>query len=151
MEVSAAEFSRDVLLELHDDGAELSIEDGLIVPDGGYGTAVLLSLLGGNVEDPGRVANRLGWWGDCIADEEEASRMVSRFQYATNGIPLTPSTTKVAVEAAKLDLAWLIDEGAVDKMEITARLEDAKRLALRVVLKKGDEDVYDRTYLRGVV
>jgi phage gp46-like protein len=147
---NAAEFGGDVLLQLYNDGAELSVEDGLIVPDTGYGTAVLLSLLGGNIEDPGKVETRLGWWGDLLADDEAPAKMVSRFQYATDGNPLTPMSMKGVAEAAKLDLAWLIDEGAVDSIDITASLRDTKGLALRVVLKKEGEDVYDRTYIKGV-
>lgn len=57
------EFGGDVLLFDTEDGGEISVINGLVIADGGFNTAVYLSLFGGNKDDGGEVASGDTWWG----------------------------------------------------------------------------------------
>lgn len=144
-----AVFEGDVLLKMTNDGADLVIENALVACDRHFDTAVLLSLFGGNMEDDGRVESTAGWWGNYTGtgDAESAGRkLVSKYQAVTTSGPLTASSAKAAVSAAKEDLAWLIDEGVCDAMEITGEIAGVKTLTLAVTCIKEGADVYSGKY-----
>ena len=145
METGNAIFEGDVLLRLTNDGAEICIEDELICCDREFDTAVLLSLFGGNAEDDGTVEKRMGWWGNYTG-EDGTKKMISRYQAATYGKALTTNSAKEALEAARLDLQWLIDEGVADDLEITGSIASVNRFDLSVTLLKNGAEIYKNTY-----
>jgi len=142
--MGTADFEGDLLLTLTEDGGELAIEDGLFMPDKSFATAVLISLFGGNIEDSGKVENRSGWWGNYTGSTE--NKIQSRFQAITNGNPLTVATAKEAVNAAKLDLAWVIENGIADEISIKGVIADVKRFELEVILTKDGTDIFKNKY-----
>lgn len=144
--MGTADFEGDVFLKLTEDGGELKIENELVMSDKGFNTSVLISLFGGNVEDSGKVENRTSWWGNYTPEADSSNKIQSRFQAVTNGNPLTVASAKEAVNAAKLDLAWIIDNGIADDIDITARITGVKRLELDITLIKDGTDIFSNTY-----
>ncbi|AAQ96552.1 hypothetical protein [Vibrio phage VP16C] len=101
---------RDVwMYQTVDDGNVYPVNGDLYRTDG-LETAVYLSLYGGNPEDNGQDANRLGWWGNADQDDP-ARQMVSRFQHLVEGIPLTSGNVQRLEDAAAADLEWLSSLG----------------------------------------
>jgi phage gp46-like protein len=122
----------------------MNIENGLVMSDKGFNTSVLISLFGGNVEDSGKVENRSGWWGNYTAQNTE--KIQSRFQAVTNGNPLTVANAKEAINAAKLDLDWIVSNGIADEIAINGKIAGVKRLELEITLIKDGADIFSNTY-----
>lgn len=125
-------FEGDLKLNQTLDGYEVAFEDGLFLSDKTFANAVRISLFGGNEEDSGKVKNRVGWWGNYVDCGDSDRKVVSRFQYATNGTPLTFTKLKEAIAEAKEDLQWLIDSGACDDIQLSASITSSKRIDLKV-------------------
>jgi len=146
MERGNAVFEGDLLLDLTNDGAEICVKDNLFVCDREFNNAILLSLFGGNSEDDGTVDNNKGWWGNYTKENVFERKMTSRFQYASYGRALTSGSAKDAVQAAKLDLAWLIDNGIADNIELAGSIENNKTFSLSITIQKNSNDIYKNTY-----
>ena len=145
--VSLQVFEGDLLLCDTLDGGDIAISNGFIVSDRTFNTAIYLSLFGGNQEDNGRVRNSKTWWGNTLRGVNENQKLVSRFQAIIFGLPMTTKNILKADEAAKLDLAWLIDEGFADEITTDGRAAGHNRLSLKVQLKAGGEIIYTHTFL----
>jgi phage gp46-like protein len=91
------------------DGGEISIASGEMELDGGLETAVFLSLFGGNEEDSGLQSDDANqWWGN-LSERDPARRQRSRTQSLLRDLPLIPYNLARIDDAAKGDLAWLLD------------------------------------------
>ncbi|AAQ96488.1 hypothetical protein [Vibrio phage VP16T] len=129
--------TRDVwMFQTVDDGNVYPVNGDLYRTDG-LETAVYLSLYGGNPEDNGQDANRLGWWGNAN-QEEPARQMVSRFQHLVEGIPLTSGNLQRLEDAATADLEWLSELGY--DVRTSGRLTGKDRLQMTINID-GDEFV----------
>lgn len=133
------EFGGDVLLLDTEDGGEITIKNGLIMADRTFTTASYLSLFGGNESDPGKVDSNKTWWGNRFYGTSENQKMVSRFQHVIKTLPMTSKNLLVAESAARDDLAWIIDEGVADEIDVFLKAVDAGRAELKVVIKKSGE------------
>jgi len=118
------DFEGDVLFVDSPDGGNLVIENGLFACDKSFKTAVLLSLFGGNIDDPAVIESNKEWWGNDIGDKETALR--SRFQFIIAGFPLSTKNLKLAIEAIKIDLQWMIDNGVCDDVQVSGMITDFK-------------------------
>jgi phage gp46-like protein len=139
------DFEGDLLLIDSSDGGDIQIEDGLFVPDCAFGTAVYLSLFGGNAEDAGKVKNSKEWWGNTI-DSVSVEKITSRFQAIIAGLPMTTKHIQEAEIAAGLDLAWIKDEGVADEITIDGRAGQSNRFYLQVDIKASGKSIYDNTF-----
>lgn len=138
------EFNGDVLLEDTPDGGNIIITDGLIKDDKGFSTAVLISLMGGNFDDPAVIESNQSWWGNLIGDKETEIR--SSFQNTVCSLPLTTKNLQTAEDAAKKDLQWLIDKGIADEINVTGSIENIKRASFEVKVIKNGENILDTVY-----
>jgi phage gp46-like protein len=139
-------FEGDLLLEDTVDGGDIQIEDGLLVPDRTFRTAVYLSLFGGNKEDSGKVKNNKTWWGNTLPGTGANEKLVSRFQAVISGLPMTTKNIGEAEAAARLDLKWTIDEGVAEKIIVSGSAKAHNKFALRVEIKAGGKSVYENTF-----
>jgi phage gp46-like protein len=139
-------FEGDLLLEDTVDGGDIQIEDGLFVSDRTFRTAVYLSLFGGNKDDSGKVKNNKTWWGNTLPGTGTNEKLVSRFQAVISGLPMTTKNIGEAEAAARLDLKWIIDEGAAEKIIVSGTAKAHNKFALRVEIKAGGESVYGNTF-----
>lgn len=134
-------FEGDVLFFNTNDGGEISIIDGLVKGDCSFSTAVYLSLFGGNKEDSGKIKNNLGWWGNYLIGVPEGEKLVSRFQYMINSLPLTAKNLLSAENAAVEDLKWLKDDGIVDEIIVIGRGTEINQANFTYSLSKSGEKI----------
>jgi phage gp46-like protein len=139
-------FEGDLLLEDTPDGGDIRIENDLFVSDRSFNTAVYLSLFGGNKDDKGKVKNNNTWWGNTLEGTAENEKLVSRFQAIIFGLPMTTKNIQEAETAANLDLKWLINEGAADKIIAAGKATGRNRFALTVEIRSGGKSIYENTF-----
>jgi phage gp46-like protein len=142
----ARDFEGDLLLADTPDGGDIIVEDGLFACDRSFGTAVYLSLFGGNKDDAGRVKNGREWWGNTLAGTAEAEKMTGRFQSLLAGIPMTAKNIAACENAALLDLAWLKADGACDEIAADGRAGAKNRFYMTIELKARGTSVYKNTF-----
>lgn len=130
------EFAGDILLLDTENGGQISVINGLIMPDKRFTTSVFLSLFGGNNNDSGRVDNNKTWWGNRFNNTPEVEKLVSRFQSITKTLPLTVKNINLAQQAAKDDLSWMIQEGIADDITVDIKAVNKSRIELNVVVIK---------------
>jgi phage gp46-like protein len=102
--------------------------------------AVLISLFTwrrANPDDdlPGK--DKFGWWGDTypeIVNDRIGSRL-----WLLSRAKLTRQTVLKAKEYAEEALQWLIDDGVADGVTVEAERQGLDRLALGVLLVRGDK------------
>ena len=140
------DFEGDLLLEETPDGGDISIVGGLMVNDRSFGTAVYLSLFGGNKEDSGKVQNRRTWWGNTLRGVSENEKMISRFQALIFGLPMTTKNILNAEDAARLDLKWLMDNGIADEIIMSGRAISRNRFELKVQVNANGKSIFEHTY-----
>jgi phage gp46-like protein len=138
-------FEGDLLLEETPDGGEVRIENGLFASDRSFGTAVYLSLFGGNKDDNGKVKNNKTWWGNTLPGVAENEKIVSRFQAVICGLPMSAKNIQEAEKAARLDLQWIIDEGIADKIIISGNAAARNKFILRTDIQSGGDSIYENT------
>ena len=90
--------------------------------DGGMTTAVYLSHFGGNVEasttgneKPGTL--RADYWGNALIPDTPASQANSELERALLELPLTSGNLLKIEDRARVDLAWMLDEGIAKTIE----------------------------------
>lgn len=130
------EFAGDVLLFDTDNGGQISILNGLVMPDKRFSTAAYISLFGGNDDDMGRVDNNKTWWGNRFSNISNNELVVSRFQSLTKKLPLTSKNIALAEQAARDDLNWMIMEDVADEVSVAVQAIDKNRINLNIVVKK---------------
>jgi phage gp46-like protein len=139
-------FEGDLLLEDTPDGGDIRIENDLFVSARSFDTAVYLSLFGGNRDDNGRVKNNRTWWGNTLDGTEENEKLVSRFQAIIFGLPMTAKNIQEAETAAGLDLKWLVDEGAADKIIAAGKATGRNGFAITIEILSGGKSIYENTF-----
>jgi phage gp46-like protein len=141
--VNLQDFKGDVLLVETPDGGDFVMEDGLIMADTNYSTAMYLSLFGGNKDDSGVVKTNKTWWGNTLRDTKKNEKLISRFQYVIRSMPLTVKNIKRAEDAAVLDLAWMVEEELVDKVEAGGSTQGKNRFHLDINLIKLGTSIFE--------
>lgn len=133
------DFGGDVWIYDTLDGAEIEIRNGLVMADGGFRTAVYLSLFGGNSDDAGEVIDNKTWWGNCLEGISEDEKLVGRFQAFIKSAPLTSRNLPLAEEKARQDLQWLIDDGMADLVEVEISSPEKNKIQMDVKIGKAGE------------
>ncbi len=84
---------------------------------------------------------RFGWWGDTYA-EQKGSRIGSRLWLLARE-KMTKETFARAKDYATESLQWLIDDGVVSAVNVTAERNGIDRLELMIVLTREDGSKLD--------
>lgn len=140
------EFGGDVLIFDTEDGGEISVINGLVIPDGGFRTAVFLSLFGGNKNDGGEVISGETWWGNKLEGVSENEKLVSRFMAFIRSVPLSSKNLKIAQDKAEEDLKWFLDDGIADSVEVKLLDEGNNRIQLNVRIEKSGQIIESGKY-----
>jgi phage gp46-like protein len=112
----------DLRLHHTDDGGEIDVVGGRVTMDDGLETAAYISLFGGNELDAGQDSTAgKTWWGN-VDEEDRTRRLVSETQHLLRALPATAANLRRIEDAAVRDLAWMVDAGAADAVEVTAFL-----------------------------
>jgi phage gp46-like protein len=141
-----SDFQGDLFLIDTPDGGDVIVENGLFKADPSFSTAVYLSLFGGNKDDAGKIKTNKTWWGNTLDGTSKAEKMVSRFQNIISGLPLSVKNIKAAEKAAALDLAWIIDQGITDKIEVEASTGERNYFYMNVRILKEKNTIFENSY-----
>ena len=125
----------DVTLRHTLDGAAIQVAGGVVAMDGGLGTAVYLSLFGGNEDDPGLAGDATRtWWGNL--DEPGPVRQYrSQLQGLRSTLPLTTGSMRRIEDAARADLAWLLSEDIASAVAVESTISARNRVDLIVSIE----------------
>lgn len=130
---NAEEFAGDLVLAAGDlqRGADL-------------GTAVQLSLFTwrrANADDPlpDYVTTRMGWWGDTFLPDS-GDKIGSRL-WLLRREKLTTKTIMRARDYAVEALAWMVDTGVAQRVDVTPSRRDVDRLDLIITIYRTDGTV----------
>ena len=129
----------DVLLQQTNDDGEITVTNGVVEMTGSFETAGYLSLFGGAEDDDGREDNAATWWGN--RDETDpARRMVSETQHLTQSLPATSANLRKIEDAAKRDLAWFVNTGIANTLEVEVSIPALNRVSITVTIEAQGEE-----------
>lgn len=97
--------------------------------------AVLISLFTWRRAKPEDITDgeKMGWWGDGVEAPVVNDRIGSRL-WLLRRAKLVPQTINAAREYAQEALAWLVEDGAAVRVDVTAERFGVDGLALQVVV-----------------
>jgi phage gp46-like protein len=111
-------------------------------------TAVILSLFTDSQADaddvlPDRSRDRRGWWGDAGAPVPLGSRLWLLSREKT-----TPATRLRAIQYANDALAWMIEDGVADQLDVDAAYAAGTptRLDLTITIIREGETLFSRRF-----
>lgn len=129
----------DVLLYEDLDGGEINVEDGLVEMSGGLATAAYLSMFGGNEGDDGTAGNRRNYWGNLGETQPERTYRSETQATLDTCQPIPANLIKIE-DAAKRDLAWMVDSKVVASLVVEVSMPAPKRVKLALTVN-GDTTV----------
>lgn len=134
--------SQRLVFDLADPGADLT-------PDDGLETAVIDSLFTDRLAEPDDElpdgdTDRRGWWGDMLA-ETPGDRIGSRLWLLSREKEL-PEVLGRAEEYANEALAWLVDDGVANSVEVTAENPSPGLMTLQITITRGDGRLWQRVW-----
>lgn len=124
----------DAALAWTDSGLDLALEGGGLRVDEGLATAVLLSLFSDRrLEDASLLEGTdvRGWWGELAGDR------YGSLLWALERAKTTTAALAEVIEAARESLAWLVEDGILEAVEVEASYPRMGYLELRVRLVRG--------------
>ena len=124
----------DVRLFQTVDGGEVSVVGGVMAMDGGLETSAYLSLFGGNEDDAGGADESRTWWGN-LSETETARQYRSETQNLLQAIAATSGNLLRIEDAAKRDLAWMVDEGAASAVTVAVTIPGLNRVRIGVIVE----------------
>lgn len=126
--------------------ADFAIANGDLVLDQGLHTAVIVSLFSDRLADPSDsipdgTTDRRGWVGDAPrADIDAAPDPIGSRLWLYEGQRQT-EPIRVQIEAAVRDaLAWMIQDGVADRIDVTVDYPFRDRVGVVVVVHQGDAE-----------
>lgn len=122
------QFQGDPKIFITADGAEIAVENGQPIMDGGLENAVLISLF-----------TLKGWVGNVLF-RKNSEKIGGRFQAAANQSITLSALTDIS-NAAKDDLQWMIDEGILSTVEATTRNPQGRILETLIQLQPVGSDL----------
>lgn len=131
----------DVALAWNDFGADVIIQGGDLVADGGLATAVLISLFTDArapqlSELPQGEKSLRGWWGDL------SQRVTGSLLWLIQREKVLPEVALRAQEYAQNALAWMIEDGVAEAVTVNAQLVRPMGLQLRITITRGASKQY---------
>jgi phage gp46-like protein len=122
---------------------DLAREGGAFLTDDGLDTAVMISLFTHRrAEDgdelPGQDTDRQGWWGDAYPDvpgDQIGSRL-----WLLRRAKTSQDVLNAAVRYAEEALAWMIEDGAAESVEVTAERVSDIVLALGITITRPEDE-----------
>ena len=124
----------DILLYQTDDGGEINIENGIIEMSGGLGTAVYLSLFGGNEDDDNRDNNIYKWWAN-FNETDNIYKFNSETQNLLQSLPATAANLRRIEDAVKRDLVWLTDQKIATTINVSVNITGLNRIKISVKIE----------------
>jgi phage gp46-like protein len=145
----------DFALTYQNGVVDLVVEDGDLKVDESLLPAVLVSLLVDRRAEPSdplpdASADRRGWWADAYLDgNDKYGSRLWLLRRAKN----TPDVRERARDYAMEALAWLIEDGVAERVDVTATVPEKEKLQLRIAItrKGGTPEEFTVDYDLGVM
>lgn len=125
----------DIALSQTEDGGNISVINGEPVMDGGYQTAIEISLEGSDAEPH---------WSEEYQSESEKTR--SEFFNFIKSSPKTSANINLAEEKARNDLQWFISDGIADTIIIDITSIDIVRINVSIEILLNGETLSKNEY-----
>lgn len=125
----------DLYIYLTPDGAEIEVNNGEPVMDGGFESAVLLSLF--------ESAEKDHWMNEYMSEDE---KIRGNFYSFIKSSPKNKNTMRKAEELAKLDLQWFIDSGTADEIEVEITSKSHIRIDMEINILADGNTIFNRVY-----
>lgn len=119
-----------------------------LIRDPGLETATLISLFSqgrAGEEDklPDKADTRRGWWGDTLHEKPIGSKL-----WLLDRAKITDETRVAAEQYARDCLAWMVEDGIADSIEVETRRNGLYRIDTAVrIIKKDNSNVFFRYFL----
>jgi phage gp46-like protein len=133
----------DIRFSLLNGEGAISIVSGDLDADTGLETCILISLFtDARAQDddvlPDNSLSKRGWWGDSFLEASLGSRL-----WLLSRATIVPSLLDDAAKHAKECLQWLIEDGVVDKIDVSVTRTDMYTLHIQinVTRPKGDSNI----------
>lgn len=120
----------DVSLFQTVDGGDIAINDGVVGMSSGLGTAVYLSMFGGNESSN-------AWWGNSL-NESIAHQYTSETGFLLKSAPATSNNLRRIEDAAARDLAWLITQEIATSVSVFATIPKINSVQITVNIDLDD-------------
>jgi phage gp46-like protein len=142
----AKRATSDIHLRHTADGGEIDFLAGEAVMSDGLETFCYLSLFGGNELDSGLPSDvRLQWWGN-LSEVDPARTYRSETQHLLRGLPAIPRNLTRVEDAAKNDLAALLDLKLATSVSASASIPALHRIALAITVEVAPGEHYRFTF-----
>lgn len=134
----------DAQLLWYDFGADVKIENGDLVQDGGLASAVLISLFTDAraptpEQLPAGEPSMRGWWGDVA---EIDTLKTGSLLWLIQREKVVPEVAQRAKEYAEQALQWMIDEQIAQKVVVDSQLVRPFGLQLSITISRGTSKQY---------
>lgn len=125
---------------------DLAVQGGDLAADEGLVTAVILSLFTDRRALPGDrlpdgTDDRRGWWADAYMDRPMGSRL-----WLLHREKEQDEVLRRAKEYAEEALAWVVEDGVAESVEVEAWHVRRDTLGLRVEIRQGAARVLERQF-----
>lgn len=139
---------RTVFIDM-ETGADFAMAGYDLDSDEGMDTAIVISLFSdarANDDDqlPAGQTDRRGWWGDAFGPVA-GDRLGSRLWLLRRSKQLQSSLNE-AREYAEEALAWMVEDGVAERVEVVAYIPRFEVLGLAIAIYKPDGSVFRRRY-----
>ena len=125
----------DIFIFNNDSGGEIQVRNGEPEMDGGFESAVYLSLFGND--------NSELWMNEYFSESQKLTGAFIGFILAN---AKTISTLNQAQEFAHQDLQWFLNDGIADTIEIDLISTDRQRVDLTVEIFTDGDTVFKNTF-----
>ncbi|MCP4570308.1 MAG: hypothetical protein GY841_22230, partial [FCB group bacterium] len=116
------------------DNGDIEFINGQVTMTGRFGTAIYLSMFGGNDDDPAGADKALQWWGN-IDETEEVNQYRCETEYLLRSIPATSGNLLRIKNAVQRDTAWFLSEKIASSIEIAVSIPGLNRVNIVIEIE----------------
>ncbi len=132
--------------------SDYELDTGALLADAGLQTAVIISLFTDRRAEPddtlpAEASDKRGWWGDAIAVQVngrtvEDDRIGSRLWLLSREKQLA-SVVERARQYCKEALAWLIEDGICERIDVIAEIVRTGVLGVQIIIYRPQQSAVD--------
>ena len=122
----------DIQIVFKDGGGDIEIIGDSLRVDDGLSTAVLISLFS-DARDDSNGDDKRGYWADT--EDDRYGSLLWRLLRGKASV----ATVLSAKDWTESALAWMVEDGVCESVEVTTELVSRSVMGIRVILNRGDE------------
>lgn len=132
-------MKKEIALTFENNVFDIAIENGDFKNEGGFDTAIWVSLFTDARASESQVLlpeNRRGWLGNLVSDVEE--RQLGGFQWLSEQRRLTQDSLNESVDRARKSLNWFVEDNIAQRIEVTGEIVPRSGIALSIIITAKD-------------